>query len=393
MAQLQGVNTEKNQGGLNRLSENTDNHFAHIVAGIDDVEVDSAVNNNNKGVKLNSVYDAEQLGFNESFDANNNVNFYEEISEFFRLAPNGTLYLFNKITAADITEFLLNNKEIKGFTVAETIAVDSTLEDAILKNQNIVNALAVQNRLIDTAIVCPEGLADFTLDLRSLEAPQISVLAASSSEDLPKCAWGSALGMIAVRTISENMASVDIENKPREKRGTENYTLTDTLLSKWLNAFLIDGRSVDSLDISELLDIINKGYLVVASYEGYPGYYFENSHTCISKTSDYAYIENNRVWNKAARIIRATLLPRVKSKVKKDPSTGFIASTTVGYWEGLINKALEQMITDDDISGFDVYINEKQVVNSEAPVKVKAEVVADGIVHSFEVAVGLTNNI
>lgn len=393
MAQLQGVTTEKLQGGLNRQSENTDSHFAYIVGGIAELDVDAAVNNNNQGVRLNSVYDAEQLGFNESFDSNNTVNFYHEITEFFRFAPQGSLYLFNKITEADITEFLLNNKDVKGYAVEETIDVGQTLEASIAKHQTIVNALAAQNRLIDTVLVCPESLADFTVDLRGLEAPQLSVLIASSDAVNFLPAWGSVLGMLAVRKISENLGSVDIENKPVDKRGTQDYTLTDSLAERWLNAFLIDGRSVDSLNISEVLDIISKGYIMAASYQGYSGYFFENSHTCIDKSSDFAYIENNRVWNKAARIIRTTLLPRVKSKVKKDPTTGFIASTTVSYWTGLLNKALESMIVEDNISGFEVSINEKQIVNSEAPVKVKAEIVADGIVHSFEVAVGLTNNI
>ena len=51
------------------------------------------------------------------------------------------------------------------------------------------------------------------------------------------------------------------------------------------------------------------------------------------------------------------------------------------------------MLTDDDISGFEVSIDHKQIVNSTEPVKVKALIVADGIVHEVEVAVGLTNNV
>lgn len=137
----------------------------------------------------------------------------------------------------------------------------------------------------------------------------------------------------------------------------------------------------------------DKGYIYAASYEGYAGVYFQNSPTATAKTSDYAYIENNRVWNKAARIIRQALIPVVKGTVKKDPQTGFIRSTTISYWEGLVNKALENMIIDDEISGFDFYINPKQIVNDESPVTGKAQIVADGIVHEFEIDLGLTNQI
>ncbi len=51
------------------------------------------------------------------------------------------------------------------------------------------------------------------------------------------------------------------------------------------------------------------------------------------------------------------------------------------------------MVANDEISGFNVYINPQQVVNSTQAVKIKASVVMDGIVHEFEVALGLTNSI
>src|SRR5690554_2126992 len=96
MAQLEGVHIEKLQGGLQRLAEGTDNHVAYMIelpAG----DVKTAINNNGKGVVLNSVFDAEQLGINESFDANNSLNLYDQIVEFFRLAPDAALYLFDTI--------------------------------------------------------------------------------------------------------------------------------------------------------------------------------------------------------------------------------------------------------------------------------------------------------
>lgn len=396
MARLEGVNIEKLQGGLQRLAEATDNHLAYALdlpAG----EVKTAVNNSGKGVVLTSVFDAEQLGINESYDANNSLKLYDQIVEFFRLAPEATLYLFDKITKPDLKTFINHNKEIKGYGINfEFVAADgetpSNLVATINEHQLIINEFAAENRFIDFAILGADGMDDFTEDLFELEAPNVSVCVACE-DDSGIVSIGSALGGIAVRKVSENLGSVDIENKPIAKRGSADYTLTDTLLGRWQTAYLSDGTEVESLDKSVLNSIKGKGYITVAGYEGYAGYFFENSHTCVERTSDYAYIENNRVWNKAVRIIRATLLPRVKSKVKKNPTTGFIASTTVSYWQTLLEKALSQLIIEDDISGFEVYINPNQVVNDSTPVKVKVSIVADGIVHEFEVAVGLTNNI
>jgi hypothetical protein len=204
---------------------------------------------------------------------------------------------------------------------------------------------------------------------------------------------GSFLGMIAARKVNENVGSVAIQNPPLEKRGQVDYPLTDINSGLWLDAKLTGGTTIASLTKAELQQLDTFGYIFAATYEGYPGVFFSNSKTCISEASDYCYIENNRVWNKEARALRASLLPEVKGVVKKNPTTGFIKSTTISRWTGIGNKALEQMVADDEISGFEVFINPNQVVNSSQPVKITAKVVADGIVHEFEVALGLTNSL
>lgn len=394
MAQLGGVTVDRLQGGLQRLAEGTDNHVAMIVIGIPVGAIATAVNNAGKGVVLTSAYAAEEIGINESFDANNSLKLHDQITEFFRLAPEATLYLFNSAIEADLIGFLNQNKEIKGYalSVKHDPEILTQVTTVVTAQQEIVNKLLAENRFIDFVVVCFDELEDFTVNLFTLQCAHVSVIVACEKGD-KQVSIGSVLGMIAVRKISENLGSVDIESKPRAKRGTDDYTLTDQVEKRWLESFLSDGRSIASLDKAALKAIIDKGYIVASSYEGYAGQFFENSYTAIDRGSDYAFIENNRVWNKAARLIRATLLPRVKSKVKKDPTTGFIASTTVSYWQTLLEKALNKMVASDDISGFEVAIDYRQVVNDTNPVKVQALVVADGIVHEFEVAVGLTNNI
>lgn len=395
MAQLSGVNIEKLEGGLARLAEGTDNHVGYVYSKIGQTAIYDSIYNDGKGVVIRSVFEAEQLGINESLEANEGVFLYEDIVDFFRLAPEATLYLFPSTSIDDVKNWINQNKEIKGFgfkDIPEDLTDDAVIYQTVQELQDIVNELAAANRLIDFVVVGFDEFESFQPNLFELVCPQVSVVVACEKPNgqvgvLPY------LGMLAVRRISENAGSVDIIQKPLSKRGRQDYPLTDALLGRWTEAFLSDGRSIESLDKSELTAIINKGYIVAAQYEGYSGYFFENSYTCVERSSDFAYIENNRVWNKAARIIRATLLPRVKSKVKKDPNTGFMATTTVAYWKGLLENALEKMVISDDISGFEVAIDSKQIVNDTSPVKVRALVVSDGIVHEFEVAVGLTNNI
>ncbi len=393
MAQEEGVLLEKLQGGLARLADGTDNHVAYIATGLPVGAVATAIHAGGKGIKLTAPYGAEQIGINESFDANNNLTLHADIVEFFRLAPEATLYLFDKTTKADLKAFINQNKEIKGYGLNIQYNSEApNLVSTMNAHQVIIEEFAAENRLIDFCIVGANNLDVFTQDMFALACPQVTPLIACSDPS-GVVRVTSALGMIAVRQINENMGSVDIIKKPRAKRGSLDYSLTDQKLGVWLAAYLPDGRSVDSLDNSEYKDIKALGFVMACSYQEYAGVFFQNSYTAIDRNSDFGHIENNRTWNKAARITRATLIPRVKGIVKKDPNTGFIAPTTVGSWSGLLNKAIEKMVTDNEISGFETYIEQKQVVNSTNPVKVKLTIVADGIVHEFDVAVGLTNNI
>lgn len=393
MAELSGVNIEKLEGGLGRLATATDDHIAIIATGLPTGAVATAINNTGLGVVITSVYQAEQLGINASFDSNNNITLYDDIVEYFRLAPTATLYLFDKITATELKAFINQNKEIKGYGFHFSAATDpTTVSTTAAAHQVIIDAFAAQNRLIDFVMLAPDKLATYNIDLFALTCPNVSVTVACRNKNgIPSL--GAALGMIAVRKVNENMGSVNIINKPLAKRGTADYTLTDTKLSKWPQGFLTNASVISAIDNSVLQGIVAKGYIVAATYEGYGGVFFENSYTCTEQTSDFAFIENNRTWNKAARIVRAALMPEVKGVVKKNPTTGYVASTTHMRWTSLLNKALEQMLIDDEISGFEVYIDPKQVVNNTSPVQVKVTIAADGISHSFLVAVGLTNSI
>jgi hypothetical protein len=411
MARQTGVNVNKLQGGLNRQNDSTDNHFgiigslpAAILALLPDVEV-------NKAIELNQIEDLQAKGFNESFDANNKILVHYHISEFFRLAPEAKLF-FIPTTEQSLKEAVpvlipavRANSTIKGLGLfgftdeLMTLNIDKIQAD-------LVDEFTKENRDIDFVLVegKPKTGETFVINdlpnLRENKGTNISVLlsqdpaiARLESEYADHVSIGSALGMLAVRFLSENLGSVNIELKPRSKRALADYPLTDSVAGRWLDANLSDRTPVGEISKIDLKNLINKGYILAAGYEGYAGIFFTGSSTAVEKASDYSTIENNRVWNAGKRAIRQALLPHVKGKVKKDPQTGFIATTILAQWQGDCNKALEKMESAGHISGFEVTIDSNQIVNDETPVKVRALMVANGIVHEFDVDLGLTNNI
>lgn len=369
-------------------------------------------------VKLNSIEALEQLGVNAGTDKTNTELVYYHCSEVFRLSPERDLWLMTVPKAIKVSEltaaadFLsairsvggVNTIGIAGITAEGTEDATGSIKDAVDKLQLMVETLRADHLYIDAVIL--EGLGGYLTsvsaasDLRSFDCENVSVVIAQD-KDVAKqdasfashAAVGAALGMLSVRYVHENMGSVDIENHPRSAKGTPDYSLMDSTSGRWVNVAISNGTLLSALSRADQKTLNEKGYIFAGSFEGYTGVFFSNSHTCVKKTSDYAYIEYNAVWNKAAKLVRNTLIPRVRSQVKADPSTGYIATETISYWDSLVRKALETMVKADDVAAFDIYINPKQAAISDKPFNLQVKMVANGVVHEFEVDLGFTNKI
>jgi len=187
--------------------------------------------------------------------------------------------------------------------------------------------------------------------------------------------------------------SVDIENKPSYAKGQPTFPLTDSGRGRWVSAVLQNGEEVSSLTATEKQALTTKGYIFIGTYVGLAGLFFSDSPTCDLASSDYAYIENNRVWNKASRAIRQALLPRVKSNILKDTTTGFIRTTEAKELEQIAKNSLNAMEAAEEISGSAVFIDPEQVIDNATPLNVKAQIVVNGIIYDIVVDLGLTNKL
>lgn len=407
MEAFNGVIINKVNGGLVRESDTGDRALLLICGA-------TATDNlpNYKPTKLNSIEALEQLGVSEETDNTNKELLYYHCSETFRLSPERELWLMTvpkAIKATELTvaaDFLSAIRSVGGVNTIGVagITADETVKEATDAFQLMVDALRADHLYIDAVIL--EGLGSYlssistAADLRSFDCENVSVIIAQDKDVADKdsayaahAAVGTALGMLSVRYVHENMGSVDIENHPRSAKGTPDYSMVDSKLGRWLNVAISNGTLLSAVSRSDQKTLNEKGYIFAGSFEGYTGVFFSNSHTCIPKTSDYAYIEYNAVWNKAAKLVRNTLIPRVRSQVKSDPSTGYIATETVSYWDSLVRKALDEMVKADNIAGYDIYINPKQAAVSDKPFNVQVKMVAHGVVHEFEVDLGFTNKI
>ncbi|WP_142294030.1 DUF2586 family protein, partial [Staphylococcus aureus] len=147
---------------------------------------------------------------------------------------------------------------------------------------------------------------------------------------------------------------------------------------RFLQAGLSNGKALSELLAGDLEGLHDKGYLFALQHVGFDGFFWNDSHTCTAPDSDYAYLENVRVGNKAARIGRQSLLASLNGPLLLS-ANGQLQPQTVGEFEAKGKSALEaQMTRNGEISACDVYLDPEQDVLATSRVEVQYTVVPVG---------------
>lgn len=409
MGKLQAINFKKINGGLGRTTATNDSVSLLVIA----MSIAGSTLVYGQAKELLETKDVEVFGVTEAFDANNKTLAYHHVSENFRLAPESTLFILPVEANSNIQSkiettltALKKNRNIKGVGFVGFTNDLSTIPTEVDAFQTLLVVEAAKEGIdLDYVIIEGKGteepiLINNLVDLKTKNAPNVSVVIAQDRdiafldvEYANYAAVGAFLGMINVRNVAENIGSVDVEKKPLDSLTFDTYPLTDSGLGRFINVGISTGQTMEEITNIHIKALNSKKYLFAGQYEAEADYYFSNSSTCVTVASDFSYIERNRTWNKAKRLIAKTLLPKIKSKVPKDPETGYVKNTTISNWETLLEGSLNQMVNADEISGYSLFLDAKQYPDESTPFKVKASLVAHGIVHEFEVELGLTNKI
>lgn len=374
-------------------------------------------------VKLTSLTDAEAYGINESYDSTNSLSVYRHISEFYRMFPNGTLYLMlysGDMEAAFAEQYARKliidaNGEIRILGIANTPTA-ATEEHLNGFPADVFGSIQLGQQLYDWAFstfrpcqIILEGrdfnaanaasalnLRNITISNQVLEAFKVSVCIAQDwkfADGLDairkKMAdLGTMLGSIAKKAVNENIGEV------------EGGNLVDTTNNKWLVAGLSNHQTIAGWD-SQLEALDSKGYIFAISYTGITGYYWNNDHTCtpIKKDKDGYFneytISYGRVHDKAVRDLRTCLLPKVKSTQPVDPDTGKLPQALVTYFERLADDdvfnamAAEGLIT----AGKTTVDPESDLLISPRELKVSFVLVPTGQIDEIKGTINLKTSI
>lgn len=385
MSTLNDVVITKLSGGLGRRNPEQDMVSGLLFDGkqLTKLELD-------KVERLSSLEDAEALGITENYD-NESQSVYYQIQQFFRINPSGDLYIM-KTKAGSDTDFAPSYEDIVGRALDMQEKANGNIRQmaiihygpttftqtqaAILKAQTQAD-LAYKDYMPFEIILEGKG---FTVDAPSLDGSNAQNVSVVIAMDVDKAttykntaAVGLALGAISKAKVSENIAWI------------EKFNLTGEGFAK---AGFVGGEEFKTLGtLSELND---KRFIFAKTHTGLPGVYFNDSHTCTLGTSDFAYVENNRTINKATRLLRTALLPKLASPVLVDID-GKLPQSVSKSFEGLCRSALEGMVANQEVSAFDVYVDPKQNILATSELKVKAEITPIGTARKIMVDLGFKN--
>lgn len=394
-------------GGLGRRQPSTDMVCGLICGGVNAVSGPGVVA---RSYKLLSLSDAEALGFDAALDVSESILIHHHVSEFFRLNPDGELWLrlapqgtsmeymvdparthlkqllIDANGAINVAGCVLN--PAGSYSASLSGGLDGDVLDAIPMAQSLIDSEWALHRPLRIVIEGRElnGTVSSATDLRTLDCEGVSVVIAqdpsiSALDSLyePYAAVGTVLGAISRAKVNENIGWV------------AKFNLSDAASGRFLSAGLSNNGLVSSLTSSQENYLNTAGYITVRTHAGRAGVYFNDSHTCTDISSDFAYIENGRVIDKATRLIRAALLPYLNSPLLVDGATGRLKLERVNELESVGRQALEVMANDQEISALDVFIDPAQDVLANSSLAVKIDIIPTGIARQISVTLGFVN--
>lgn len=372
MADLSGVQLKKGTIGANTIA-NSDGVAAIVIGSPATGKVAHKV--------VKTVYnmnDVVNLEITSEFDKTENVNVYRHLTEFYRMAGEGSkLYIMLVPKATSMVDILedTNNtyaKRIlataKGEVRQLAVAVNPTnatthlnglpndVYNAIPKAQGLYNwadALFMPCQIILEAYDYA-GTAASVANLREIEnvnATKVSLVngqdwnyADTKTDNAKKFAdVGTALGTLAACTVNQNIGD------------NEAFNLTDATKDTWLEPGLSSHQKNTDV-LSDLQTLEDKGFIFGIEYTGIAGVRFNNDHTCTPIVLDAEgnvnehTIAYGRTHDKARRLLRTALLPKVKSSHAVNPTTGKVSLGVMKNFENIGNEVLSDMRERREIS-------------------------------------------
>lgn len=334
--------------------------------------------------RLTKLSDAEALGLTPSYDSTNKVLVHASIKEFFRLQPEGILYIIGcarnttqAVMISAMLPLLLRSDAVKEriSTVAlkrnpaadfvPTVAngIWNEIPAAVTALAAALTPLEAEGYFPGTVILdgsfCTTSYAGYT-DIRALNESAGCMVVIGSDYDLASvdAAYkyhadvAAALGLMAQRKASESIAALQVVKPPRKFQAARTLSLVDTSVGRWNNPQLSSGDLITAVSSAQLAELIAKGYTLFAPYGNTSGVYAGGGGNAKPLTSDDAWHERYEVLQKGKHYAYQYFLPLKNSTVELE--NGKLSSDVVAYLETeATNNVLGVLLEEGNISAYE----------------------------------------
>lgn len=285
------------------------------------------------------------------------------ISEYFRLNPQGNLFVgFFPIAAQtwNFAEVVSMQSFAKGIIRQIGIYLGNVTDfNSAADILTIADALQVQKLALDTVhaplsiIFAPEisSISDLTT-LQDLNVKDDFGVSVSIGQDGDRVgfgifkATGKSIGDVGAQLGAESLVAVN------QDRGCLDYVNFTDGAELSLPCYA-NGDRVDLINAGNLATQLNNfRYIFLMQNVGFEGAgtTINDNHTACSVSSDYAYSNDNRVFDKMARLLYARFIPILKSTIQLNED-GTLQATTIAFYNTEISAALNVMTTADPVTG------------------------------------------
>lgn len=342
-----------------------------------------------------SLEEAVGLGIVDGSVAHDEEHY--QISEYFRLQPQGEIYIHYAAVPAGaydyseintIVNFAQGRIRLLGvyavgdtFTGAKTTTIQAlvTLLDAAGYNLSVLYAADM------SGIATGWGAAD---DLRALNNRKVSVIAiqdgggagaaiaTAKSRSVP--ALGACLGVVSKKSVSDD---------PGYRR---NFNLSNG--SELEVLALANDDLVSALSSTALGAIKDKGYTIGVKSTRISGSFLDRMPTAIALNSDFAFIQNNQVVDKAIRLVSAAVEPELNASLLLNDD-GTLSDDVIAYFEDLADGPLEGMVNDNEASAAKATIDPTQNVLSTDKLVISIKIVPFAYAEEIVINIGLAANL
>ena len=343
--------------------------------------------------------DCQALGMSTSDPDKDLALFAYTAQMFFEANPQGVLYLYPYKVAGAANTFanLVTLQQFAGGQIRQFGVVSATnafvyTDLNLLKAQRTI--LQTANRPCeifygaDTSGLDVAALAGVT-DLSTLNDDGVTLVIGQDGSGLGAslavangCSFpmvGTLLGAASYAKVNECIAWVN------------KFDISKNTIGEYNTLALGNGVKIDDITVSAgLLNSLDaKRYVFGVYQDGITGSFFNDSHCACALISDYAYIENNRTINKAQRNVRIALLPDLNAPLFVN-ADGTLAEDTLADFLNTASQPLETMLSNKEISSYEVIIDPTQNVLATSTLTVTIKIVPVGVARTITVNIQYT---